>query len=445
MCYNVRYRKIGLRGDKVADKKRIVWIDQLRGLAFYFVVLGHMAVSGDFEAWIYSFHMPLFFIISGFNLNFDRMKETGFKDYISHIVVRMLVPYLWLQFIALGLKYAISGGLIRVPKYLLGIITGNSFVVSAPSNPLYFVLLLFSAQLLIFLLVKLTGGNKGMVFAVILALTAIPVLTDSKPAVWHINVVPTAMLFMLIGRFFMDCYVSGGKLLRRMKLPLYIIICVLLLVAGGALGVSNGRASIHANGFGEEYIIFVIGASLTSMGFALLVMLLPSTKLFNFIGMNTIFLLGIHEPLLIFTQKLFPVAWEKWWFVAIASVVCYLLPVPVAWVLNKAAPYICAMAPKESNLLIKISKFVALSLVLLAPYISFTRTAFGGALSSGGGMTALAIAIFALVVVGLERLFTLLLPFFFLENKKEKKIEQSKKASIYEDEDIMIVMPVEEV
>jgi len=120
MCYNVKYRKIGLRGDKVADKKRIVWIDQLRGLAFYFVVLGHMAVSGDFEAWIYSFHMPLFFIISGFNLNFDRMKETGFKDYISHIVVRMLVPYLWLQFIALGLKYAISGGLIRVPKYLLG-------------------------------------------------------------------------------------------------------------------------------------------------------------------------------------------------------------------------------------------------------------------------------------------------------------------------------------
>lgn len=429
----------------MADKKRIVWIDQLRGLAFYFVVLGHMGVTGNLENWIYSFHMPLFFIVSGFNLNFERMQKTSFKDYISHIATRMLVPYLWLQLLGLGLKYAIYGGHINVPKYLLGAITGNSFVVSAPSNPLYFVLLLFVSQVLIFLFAKMTKGNKGAVFAIIFLLTAIPVCTADKPAVWHINVVPTAMLFMLVGRFFMDCYLSSGKILRRIKLPFYIIACVVLLVVGGILGVNNGRASIHSNSFGEEYIIFVIAACLTSVGFALLVMLLPSTKLFNFIGMNTIFLLGVHEPLLILTQKLFPEVWEKGWFIAIASVICYFLPVPIAWGLSKAAPYICAMSPKENNLLVKISKFFALALVLLVPYISFTKTAFGGALSSGGGMTALAVVLFILVVVGLERLFSLLLTFFFLQNKKEKKIEQTKKPVVYEDDDIMIIMPVEEV
>lgn len=429
----------------MADKKRIVWIDQLRGLAFYFVVLGHMGVTGNLENWIYSFHMPLFFIVSGFNLNFERMQKTSFKDYISHIATRMLVPYLWLQLISLGLKYAIYGGHINVPKYLLGAITGNSFVVSAPSNPLYFVLLLFVSQVLIFLFAKMTKGNKGAVFAIIFLLTAIPVCTADKPAVWHINVVPTAMLFMLVGRFFMDCYLSSGKILRRIKLPFYIIACVVLLVVGGILGVNNGRASIHSNSFGEEYIIFVIAACLTSVGFALLVMLLPSTKLFNFIGMNTIFLLGVHEPLLILTQKLFPEVWEKGWFIAIASVICYFLPVPIAWGLNKAAPYICAMSPKENNLLVKISKFFALAIVLLVPYISFTKTAFGGALSSGGGMTALAVVLFILIVVGLERLFSLLLTFFFLQNKKEKKIEQTKKPVVYEDDDIMIIMPVKEV
>ena len=46
----------------MAEKKRIVWIDQLRGLAFYTVILGHMSIGKSLKNWLYSFHMPLFFI-----------------------------------------------------------------------------------------------------------------------------------------------------------------------------------------------------------------------------------------------------------------------------------------------------------------------------------------------------------------------------------------------
>ncbi len=429
----------------MSEKKRIAWIDQLRGIAFYFVVLGHMIVPENLEAWIYSFHMPLFFVVSGFTLNLEKMQKTSVRNYLSHLATRMLVPYLWLQLAALGLKYLIYEGHINVFRYMQGIFTGNSFIASSPSNPLYFVLLLFTAQVIMFAFAKLSKGNREVMFALILALTAIPVLTAGKPAVWHLNVVPTAMLFMFIGRFFMDCCIAGSKQLDRIKLPVRVVVCVILFVVGGALGIGNGRASIHSNGFGDEYIIFVISASLTSLAFMLLVMLLPVTKLFSFIGMNTIFLLGIHEPLMLFTNKLFPVAWEKWWFVAIASVICYLIPIPVVWCLNKAAPYICAKEIRSSNLLIKISKFVAVAVVSVVPYMAFTKIAFGGALSSGGGMTVVAAVIFIAIVVGIERLFTLLLPFFFLEGKKQKKTAQPKKHDVEQNEEIMVVVPVEEI
>ena len=47
------------------NKKRIVWIDQLKGIAFIFVIIGHLGIGKTFKSWIYSFHMPLFFFAAG--------------------------------------------------------------------------------------------------------------------------------------------------------------------------------------------------------------------------------------------------------------------------------------------------------------------------------------------------------------------------------------------
>lgn len=45
----------------MAEKKRVEWLDQLRGTAMFFVVLGHIsAISDDQKLLIYAFHMPLF-------------------------------------------------------------------------------------------------------------------------------------------------------------------------------------------------------------------------------------------------------------------------------------------------------------------------------------------------------------------------------------------------
>ena len=43
--------------------QRLVWVDQARGLAIFLVVYGHN--YPDIEPYIYSFHVPLFFLISG--------------------------------------------------------------------------------------------------------------------------------------------------------------------------------------------------------------------------------------------------------------------------------------------------------------------------------------------------------------------------------------------
>ena len=55
-------------------QRRILWLDQLKAVGFFLVILGHMDIPGALNGWIYSFHMPLFFLVSGFTLNLKKPK-----------------------------------------------------------------------------------------------------------------------------------------------------------------------------------------------------------------------------------------------------------------------------------------------------------------------------------------------------------------------------------
>ena len=44
--------------------QRIKWIDLTKGVAIFLMVCGHTGIPSLISNWIWSFHMPLFFIIS---------------------------------------------------------------------------------------------------------------------------------------------------------------------------------------------------------------------------------------------------------------------------------------------------------------------------------------------------------------------------------------------
>lgn len=86
-------------------KKRITYFDLAKGTGIILVVLGHMEnISGELRTWISSFHMPLFFVISGMLMaakgtlteNSDQ-KEEGSK--LSSQAIKtakgLLIPYFW--------------------------------------------------------------------------------------------------------------------------------------------------------------------------------------------------------------------------------------------------------------------------------------------------------------------------------------------------------------
>lgn len=85
--------------------KRIESIDNLRGVAIFLVILGHILITrapgrGTYPLCeiIYSFHMSLFFFISGFlAFKTNRIEENGIKQYVIKKTKQLLIPYLfWL-------------------------------------------------------------------------------------------------------------------------------------------------------------------------------------------------------------------------------------------------------------------------------------------------------------------------------------------------------------
>jgi len=80
------------------ETKRLEYIDALKGFAIFLVILGHTIIlghNGNFiYSIIYSFHMPLFFIISGFF--FKSSLKLKPKDFLLKKSFQLLYPWaLW--------------------------------------------------------------------------------------------------------------------------------------------------------------------------------------------------------------------------------------------------------------------------------------------------------------------------------------------------------------
>ena len=99
---------------------RIEWLDSLKGFAIFLVVVGHV-ILGYIRAetfteyqWslqfvydvIYSFHMPLFFIISGFLYKLTwRQKDIRLAKSISNKVLNMVLMYILFSVVFWIFKY----------------------------------------------------------------------------------------------------------------------------------------------------------------------------------------------------------------------------------------------------------------------------------------------------------------------------------------------------
>lgn len=84
------------------DNKRNPILDIMKGITIILMMLGHTGIPEWLHTFIYSFHMPLFFILSGYFAKFNEsISWNGWKDELCKNAKSLLVPYVFTAFIVL--------------------------------------------------------------------------------------------------------------------------------------------------------------------------------------------------------------------------------------------------------------------------------------------------------------------------------------------------------
>lgn len=72
-------------------KKRTGWIDICKALAIYCMVLGHTGTSENLNIIIHTFHMPVFFLLSGYC--FNEKKNADILGFVKKRFKTLMIPY----------------------------------------------------------------------------------------------------------------------------------------------------------------------------------------------------------------------------------------------------------------------------------------------------------------------------------------------------------------
>lgn len=234
------------------------WIDILRGIGILMVVLGH---SGPpFFKIIYGFHIPLFFLISGYLLS-DKKLKMSFISYMKMLMKAYLRPYFLLcginlifQSVILYKKREFYLGIIG--KYIIGILYSRGSSEWLPNcSPLWFMTALFVSLSLYYWINKC--GKYTVLYVLIAGIMSyvLDILNVSKLP-WNVDTAMMGIVFIYIGR--------NLKMINEIKCESNLsswIFILLLLIVGRQCIIMNpiGAVSFDNNQYGN-LIMMIFGA-----------------------------------------------------------------------------------------------------------------------------------------------------------------------------------------
>ena len=90
-----------------ATEKRLDYLDMTKGLGMILVLIGHLQGDSIFTfspyihplcVFIFSFHMPMFFIVSGILRSIKNDEVRSFRDIAKNRFKGIMIPYYWFSF-----------------------------------------------------------------------------------------------------------------------------------------------------------------------------------------------------------------------------------------------------------------------------------------------------------------------------------------------------------
>lgn len=275
-------------------KNRIIAWDILRGIGILCVVLGHITYNDNLDRCINAFHMPLFFFISGaLYKNKDGIVKKQFKNLMFPYFVFAILSFLYWYFIELRFREKHIGS--NAFDQLVNIVYPMNMEGSYEFNAvLWFLPCLFVTFLSYHILHKLHIGITGDLIVLCISIVLASLIKIKIP--FFISEMFCSLPFYICGSLFtkykkqLDILSSSTN--NNIAIGLFTIIIAFICVI-----IFNVIGNMKGNFYSHSYFVFFICALFIVFGLYLSVSGIKHQIVFQWLGMNSLCIMLIHEPI----------------------------------------------------------------------------------------------------------------------------------------------------
>lgn len=274
------------------------WIDVLKGIGILLVIIGHCHRPEFLLKIIQSFHMPFFFIISGYLF---KNKDECFFSFSKHKFKKYIIPYffiglinyvIWMliKFFELNSNEQISQLAIR---YIIGLIYSRGTWYWMPNcSPIWFLTALFIACLLFKLILKYS--NKIQISLVLLCAFIAYIICNLEimKAPWNIDSAIWAIPFMYFGYLINQNDVMN-KINKNLKNSIIITIIMILGIFAGFLNPIDFM-SMDSMICGNPILSYISSIFISFSIFYFVYNYLSENSFLEFFGRNTLVIFGFN-------------------------------------------------------------------------------------------------------------------------------------------------------
>lgn len=259
---------------------RVLWVDGCKGLAMILVILGHTLRTDVSLIYIYSFHMPLFFFLSGLVCNEKKYKCGSFiKSRFNTLVLPYIFFYLLTYLYWLFVERSFRPIDMSWWQPLLGMIYGGQWHGLMDHNGiLWFLPCLFITELLFFSVKQIHKIGWQLLIVAVLAFVGISI---KQILPWCANIAAVALVFFFLGNLLRSSLLDKGNVNSRIiGAVIAITSCISYLVLAKFW---HNEVQMATNSYGNVLAFFVL-AFLGTIGMVMLFKYLPFNKYLSWGG-----------------------------------------------------------------------------------------------------------------------------------------------------------------
>ena len=322
------------------NTRRLDYLDISKGVGILLVVLGYVYTMRQGinrsipTVWIYSFHMPLFFIISGILVKFTEGKwiKKSFWQIFKSKFKHLMIPYFLFGMVSIILRCFLRD--TSISNILWDAI--YLFVLYG-IEALWFLPALFIGEIIFISMLKFIK-NKTVNILLVIGLFSLAIF---------IRGIDYNMILLISSRAFISLgFISMGYYLFNIinDANINVIYLLILFIINIFIAKYNGYVDLNNLVFNNVFL-YVLNAIFGSF-IVILACKKINIKFIKYLGQNSLIIMALHQNIMYLFEKVTGLSLYGYISGLILCILIILIEIPIIYVINKYLPFMLGKKTK---------------------------------------------------------------------------------------------------